>query len=637
MPTQINWNKLYQKLRKIYPSSQLDNTITELKQIAQEFQKRTKNQKGLQKKFNLSSSDIALVSYANTLKESGSPTLNTLYKFIKDLQLEETINTLHILPFFPWDTDRGFSIKNYYLVKNDYGNWGDINSLVKKVNLMFDFVANHASIKNPLIQNALIERHVKKTDHNYKKYSYYKDFVIAFSNKNKPTQKKLSKLARPRPNPVLTKYSVFKTKNGKLQAVLGSPKGRGVEVLGTGWVWTTFSRPKNPNGSENTRQVDLNFANPKVLIETIKILLFYIEKGAMLIRLDAIGYIWKRLGSSSLHEKESHLILEIIHDVISFAAPAVVTIAEVNEPQDKVIKYLGKESHKESDLVYQFTHFPLAVYAVLTGNAKPYKEWLDTIYSFNGRQFITVLGTHDGMGLKPARGFLTESQIENLTNILINENKALPNYASLPGGKRIIYEICATPYNLINGLNSNESIENRLKKYLVVLALGLTLPGLPAIYINGLLGSKNYLPESGLDENRTVNREVFEYEKLKEEIKNKDSQIGVTFKGVMNLLKIRKTVSAIDPDGDFKKITTGNKSIVSTLNIGEGGKKYLISLVNVSGKVQKADLKLPSFTQANRLNDALTNTEYKISHGKININLQPYQVLWLQQKKTSIH
>lgn len=629
------WQNLQNKLQKIYSEDESADLTKDIKKEIEKFKKRLSapKDKGLNIPSRLTQKDIALITYPNTITEKGGvKTLITLKKFISKYQIDETINTIHILPFYPWDTDRGFSTTNEHEVDPEFGDWENIASLANSLKLMFDFSANHLSMENPLIQGALIERHLDRGDKRHAKYKKYKDFVIAYNNKEKPSNNNLKKLARPRPHPVLTKYTVVENEKGNLKAILGDltknetpqrPMGTGA----WGWVWTTFSRARNPDGSEGTRQVDLNYKNPKVFLEKIKILLLYITHGATLIRLDAVAYLWKKLGSTSIHEPETHLILEILHDILKIAAPKVVTIAEVNEPQDKVYAYLGKKNHEESDLIYQFTHFPLAVYAILTEDGQPYMSWLKTLPKFEGKQFITVLGTHDGMGLKSLHNFLTQSQINQLTNLLTNKHNALPNYAHLPGGKKIIYEICSTPWNLINISRSKETLSLQVDRYLAVLALGLMNRELPAIYINGLLGTLNYYPKEGLDENRTVNREIFDYSKLKESLDNQKSQMGVVFRKVMKLLKIRSKEELFDPDyPPIIPLYLANNSIIATKLTSPQKNKSLYTVVNVSSKTQEAKLTI----QSEKLTDLISRKEFITKNGNLDISLSPYQTLWLK-------
>ncbi|OGM04605.1 hypothetical protein A2715_02295 [Candidatus Woesebacteria bacterium RIFCSPHIGHO2_01_FULL_39_32] len=615
------WNNIYLKLTKLYRDDDAKDVTLKLKKLLNEFRNKSTRK---DKKLKLSSSSIALITYANTFINPPEKPLKVLNWFIEENSINKISPIVHLLPFYPWDTDRGFSVTDFYQVEPEYGSWDDISELGQKVNLMFDFVINHASIKNPLVQGTLIERHLSDTDLRKESYKKYKDFCLAYSDQEKPLDETLKYLARPRPTPVLTPYHVIEKETG-LEAILGKPSKTRGTLLGSGWVWTTFSRPQNPAQEEETRQVDLNFQNPEVLIESIKILLFYIGKGADLIRLDAIGYLWKKIGSSSLHERQTHTVLEIIHDLISSVAPNVVTIAEVNEEQGKILPYLGGKN-KEADLVYQFTHFPLAVYTLLTKDTKPYLAWIKTTKIFQGSQFITVLGTHDGLGLKPVREFLKENQIQKLINILVAKHHALPNYASLPGGKRIVYELCGTPWNLINPPDSTEDFQIQLNRYLVVLALGLSHKGIPAIYVNGLLGTNNYQSKEGLDENRSVNREVFIYDTMRERLVNLNTQEGKVFAAIQKVLTIRASEPAFAPDAPpLLVLNLDNKKIIGILLESKKGKN-IIQLVNVTDVDQLVSIDSEKVGKET-CKDLIEGKLYSL---KEKVTLSPYQTLWLK-------
>jgi len=425
----------------------------------------------------------------------------------------------------------------------------------------------------------------------------------------------------------LTRYTVFENDN-KLNAVLGSIDILKVnKIYGEGYVWTTFSRSPNKDGTEATRQVDLNFANPDLLLESIKIVLFYISKSSDLIRLDAVAYIWKVLGSASLHEKEVHVILEIIDKIINYIAPHVLTIAEVNEPQDMVLTYLGSENKKESDMVYQFAHFPLVVHAIHTENAEYYKKWIKTLSKFNGKQFITILGSHDGMGLKPVRGILPQIEIDNLTDILISEYKALPNLASLPGGGSIVYEICATPWNLLNKFNSKEMVKLQIQKYILTIALGLTIKGLPAFYINGVLASDNYRPENGLDENRTVNREQFDFANLISKLSNKKTVNRIVFDKIIYLLKVRSENQAFNPNNaDLEILECKNNKLIVIKVSAVDDKDSIFGVFNISENLQKGIV--------NNMSGSVTFIDL-VSDMKVNyeFELEGYGFYWLKRSK----
>lgn len=635
------WTKIIKNLSRIYTPKQAESVVHQLKPIIKDFhQKLTPAKKSsLKNKHHLSASDIMFFSYASSITDSSKnvPCLKSLRCFLSDYKVNNVVSLIHLLPFYPWDTDRCFSVTNYYKVDPDYGDWHDIRRLSDTATLMFDLVLNHTSISNPIAQSSLISRHLTKDHPRYQEFAPYQDFIIAYDKDKAPSVKDLKQLARPRAPPVLTNYHVFETQKGELKAVMGKPpklpNPKNCKIRGEGLVWTTFSYPKNPDGTEATRQVDLNFKNPNLFVELIKILLFYIDKGATFIRLDAVGYIWKKIGSSSLHEKEAHLLLQIICDISRLTAPGVITIAEVNEPQEKAFEYLGDKHNREADLVYQFTPFPLSVYAILTGDTQPYKNWVKSVTPREGRQLTLVFGSHDGMGLKPIRGFLTKKQTEQMLDILITKHQALPNYASLPGGKKTVYEICATPWNLINPPDSAVPFKTSLNRYLAVLVLGLMTRSIPGIYINGLVGAPNYCPRQGLDENRTINRQIFNEKWLCRQLDNPNSSMGKTFKAVIKLLKIRSQEATFNPNyPPVELLEADNKAVVSVLLKGKNSKECLIGIVNVSPAKQKINTDIGGInTTKKNWRDIISGVSYTANDPKtLTLELTPYQILWLK-------
>ena len=614
--TTSNWAPIQKKLSEVYPSEGASDLVQQIRKLTAGLEKNVAADggTGFDK---LSERDLCLITYANSITSSDKTPLATLTDFITRYGLDELLPDVHILPFYPWDTDRGFSVKDYYEVNPDYGTWDDCLALAKHVRLMYDFVANHASVENPLVQKALIVEHLDEDDPDYQSYLPYKDFVVIYSEENRPSDETLKSLARPRAFPVLTKYRVVKNASGAKAAILGAAQP-GETVLGSGYVWTTFSRAKRADGTEDTRQVDLNFRNPAVFLETIKILLFYVEKKGVMIRLDAIGYLWKHLGSSSLHEPECHKLIEVLGDVLRLNAPQAITIAEVNEPQEKAFLYVGTKEHPEADMAYQFSHFSLAIHAVLTGKARYYSDWIETTYDYGGRQFTTALGSHDGLAMKQARELLPEDEFEELARILVEEHSGLANMAILPGGKTIVYEVCATPWNLINNPNVEEDFEVQLNRYLAVTALGLQVPGIPALYFQGLFGAKNYFPEGGLDENRTVNREAFKAEQLYPKLDDPQSHEARVLKAVKNLCAIRQKQPAFNPHTGYQVLKNASPGCVSVLLEASDSNENIITVVNVSASEQALGINLDG------------NYRDIVSGHSAPANLAPYQVCWLK-------
>lgn len=629
----MNWSDIEERLRILYPDADPEQLVIRLREVTEKFDGERPPVLGDGSKQRFDQSHAALITYANSIAEDDQPTLGTLLDFLKEFELTDCTNVVHLLPFYPWDTDRGFSVVDYRRIEDGYGSWDDVAALARCTQLMFDFVANHASIDNPLIQNSLIERHLGPGDPRRSEYEPYKDFCLAFDPLEAPDADKLRLLARPRPSPVLAPYVVLE-REGTLQAVLGRREecSSTSKVLGSGVVWATFSRPPNPDGSEATRQIDLNFANPQVLVEVIRILLFYRMMGATLIRLDAIGYLWKKLGSSSIHERETHLILELIYKLLDHATPETITIAEVNEPQANAFTYLGTAESPEADWVYQFTHFPLALHSLLREDATAYCEWIPTTSAANGRQFITTLGTHDGIGMKPIRGILPEEEIEALCSHLVEHCGGRPNHASLPGGKQIVYEVCTTPWEAINGVDADRDeadFQTKLDRYLAVISLSFVVRGLPALYINGLLGTASYLPEDGLDENRTVNRQIFDKDELFASLRDPSHRHSRVLSAVRELLGGRRKHAAFSQNApDPVVLETPCKPVVAVLLPAPDGPD-LVQLVNLAGTPQTVVSELPrAITEIAAVRGSAERLGTSAKRG-IQYELNPFETAWL--------
>ena len=201
--------------------------------------------------------DVVLITYGDIVYQTGKAPLHALRDFLLTY-MHGAINTVHILPFFPSSSDRGFAIVDYEEVDPSLGSWDDIAELGRHFKLMFDGVFNHVSSKSQLFQRFL------------NGHPGYEDVVVAFNTRDAIHPDYLRLILRPRTSSLLTP---FRTING------------------TRYVWTTFS----PD------QVDLNFKNERVLQRVVEILLYYVRRGADIVRLDAVTYIWRELGTSCAH------------------------------------------------------------------------------------------------------------------------------------------------------------------------------------------------------------------------------------------------------------------------------------------------------------------------------------------------
>ena len=313
----------------------------------------------------LSERDVILIVYPDQIREPSQQSLPTLNTFCEHY-LKGIISGIHLLPFYPWSSDDGFSVIDYHAVAPEYGGWDDVKSLGNHFRLMFDAVINHTSAQSSWFEGFL------------KGNKDFDDYYIEV--KGNPD---LSSVVRPRALPLLTKFNT---------------------AMGTKEIWTTFSAD----------QVDLNYHNPNVLLAILDVLLNYTRQGAQFIRLDAIAYIWKEIGTECIHLPQAHWIVQLIRAVLDEIAPQVMLIAEANVPHTQNLSYLGDGSN-EAQLVYNFSLPPLVLHAFHTGNAQVLAQWASDLKLPSDKvTFFNFLASHDGVGLNPLRGILPESEIAGL-------------------------------------------------------------------------------------------------------------------------------------------------------------------------------------------------------------------------------
>ena len=481
--------------------------------------------------------DVILITYGNLLREPGRPPLKSLQTFYQEY-LSTIINTIHILPFFPYSSDDGFSIIDYKAVNPALGSWQDITQFSSTgVRLMFDAVINHISAKSDWFQGYL------KGD------PRFADFFLEVDPKTD-----LSMVTRPRALPLLT---AFQTNRGKR------------------YVWTTFSAD----------QIDLNYHNPETLLAVLEVLLFYIEKGADLIRLDAIAYIWKEIGTCCIHLPQTHAIVQLIRALIDEIAPDVLLITETNVPHEENISYFGDGSN-EAHLVYQFSLPPLTAHALITGSAVYLTRWAAGLRTLSDETtFFNFNASHDGIGIRPATGILPPEDIQMLTARTLAHGGHISSKTD-PDGSSSPYELNITFFDLLNNPSGNEPVDLQVRRFLVSQAILLSMSGIPGIYIHSLLGSRNYtqgVQETG--QPRTINREKLLLEDVLKDLANPVSLRHAVFKGYKHLLSHRIQHSAFHPNGE-QRVLSLNDAVFSLLRTSPDGSETILALHNVSNLPQ---------------------------------------------------
>lgn len=464
-----------------------------------------------QEKFNpepLSAKDVVLITYADQFRQDDQPPLEVLGEVCQRV-LNEMITTIHILPFFPYTSDDGFSVSDYRSVKPEFGEWQHIDRLGRNYRLMFDAVVNHTSVKHNWFERFLQDD------------PDYVDFYVTARPEDD-----LREVVRPRALPLLTR---FRSRRGKR------------------FVWTTFSED----------QVDLNYANPAVLIEVSKVLLEYAERGAQFIRLDAIAYLWKEIGTPCIHLPQTHKIIQFWRAMFEEAAPYVRLITETNVPHEDNIAYFGDGSN-EAHLVYNFALPPLVLHAMHRQNATYLTQWASGLrLPSREAMFFNFLASHDGIGLNPARGILgadqpsmPESEINWLVKV-VQELKGLVGYKSNPDGSQTPYELNINYLDALAGSVGQQDEDTLVDRFLTAHAVLLSLAGLPAIYVHSLLGSRGWpegVAQTGI--NRSINREKFNARQMLAELAEASSLRHKIWRGFELLLKVRRNEPAFHPQGE---------------------------------------------------------------------------------------
>ena len=518
----------------------------------------------------LTERDSILITYGDQVRSPDEKPLQTLNKFCEKY-LSNTVNGIHILPFYPWTSDDGFSVVDYRQIDPALGDWDDVSSMQSHFRLMFDGVINHISSQSEWFKGFLRDD------------PQYRDYFIAIEN-----SPELSRVVRPRALPLLTPFT--------------TPSG---EKL----VWTTFSED----------QIDLNFKNPEVLLEILDILLLYVERGATFIRLDAIAYLWKEIGTTCIHLSQTHLVIQFLRAALSEVAPYVYLITETNVPHADNISYFG-DGTNEAQLVYNFALPPLTLHTFHKGDARVLSNWAKTLTLPSEKTtFFNFLASHDGIGLNPARGILSDAEIGSLIDKVL-EHGGLISYKHNADGSQAPYEMNINYFNALSNPNGDEPLSLQVDRFIASQAIMLSLLGLPGIYFHSLFGSRGWIEGVKLTgRNRTINREKFQLDELQNELADEDSLRSKVFTRYSQLLKARSSSSAFHPHGT-QKILDVHPSVFAVERISPDGESHALCLHNVSAK------EVTFATGHETAVDISTDQPLQVS----TVTLEPYQILWMR-------
>lgn len=513
-----------------------------------------------------------LITYADSLLDGAHRPLQVLRHFLAD-NVGDLVPWVHLLPFFPWSSDDGFAVEDFRAVKPELGTWHDIRALAGDYRLVFDGVINHVSSSGVYAKGYFAGD------------AAYADYFISL-----PPDTDTSAVLRTRNLPLLHDYNTS---------------------TGTQWLWTTFSRD----------QLDLNFSNPKVLLEIIDVLLFYAAHGASVIRLDAIPYLWKQLGTSCAHLPQTHQIIKLLRDIYDIAAPWMILLTETNNPHRENTTYFGDRGD-EAQMIYNFTLAPLILHSLVSGDASVLSNWAKQVRKISDHAtYLNITATHDGIGMRPTEGILSEPQRKALVDLAYAHQGDMTGKRNSDGSVSP-YELNLNYFDAVNDPRSNEPVAIQVDRFMLSQAIPLSFIGVPGIYVHSLVGSRNDL--AGVKRTgraRSINREQLCLGDLQSALADPESLRHQVFMRFRHLLEIRRQQPAFHPNSPQSILDLG-PSVFALQRHDPSSGQTILALHNMSDKSVTATIGL--FGRDLLANDASIGPK---------ATLAPYQVRWIELSK----
>ncbi|EAU53706.1 sugar phosphorylase [Mariprofundus ferrooxydans] len=519
--------------------------------------------------------DVMMITYADSIRRRGEKPLRTLRQFCSD-HLGDCISWLHILPFYPYTSDDGFAVSDYDAVNPEHGDWHDIEAISADFRLMVDMVINHCSSSHHWFE--AFSRNQPPYDNYFVQASPYDD---------------LSQVVRPRTSPLL-------------QAV-NTPEG-------LKHVWCTFSHD----------QVDLNFANPEVLVEVARILKLYMQHGATIFRLDAIAFLWKEADSNCINLPQTHAIIRLLRLLAEYRHPDAVIITETNIPNRENLSYFGNAN--EAHLIYNFSFPPLLLHAMLTGNCCYLQHWMMSMPpARNGTTYLNFIASHDGIGLRPAEGLLSDEEIDQVA-------AAMRSFGGLVSSRTVNqqqsrpYEINIAFYDAMKGTLSGED-GYQFERFICAHAIMLALEGVPSFYVHSLFATCNdteRVEQTG--SNRAINRHSWDLEMLEAALQDKQSHHARVFVALQRLIALRAEQNAFHPNATQFTMHLG-QALFAFWRQSMDREQSIFCINNITDREQVIPLSALNLIVTDEWRDLISGRHYDEHYG--DLVLAPYQTVWI--------
>ncbi|MFT5927465.1 MAG: sucrose phosphorylase [Candidatus Azotimanducaceae bacterium] len=523
--------------------------------------------------------DIIAITYGGSIAQSGEKNLHTLHRFLNE-HFTDVISILHILPFYPYSSDDGFSVINYKQVNEDLGDWQDITAIADDYKLMADLVINHCSSRSQWFeafkQNLTPE----------------KDYFVSVD-----PEADLSAVIRPRTSPLLREVETFS---------------------GTKHVWCTFSHD----------QVDLNFANPDVLLLFADIMNFYLAQGVKSFRLDAVAFLWKEIGTNCLNLPQTHEMIRLIRTLIEHKDPDALIITETNIPNRENLAYFGNAN--EAHIIYNFALPPLLLHGMLTGNNHYLNNWLMSMPpAQDGTTYLNFIASHDGIGLRPIEGILDDSELDQII-VAMQAFGGKISWRNLSDDEVRPYEVNISLIDALKGTVDGED-EWQIPRFIAAHIIMIGLDGIPAFYIHSLLGTPNdHTRVEMTANNRAINRHIWNSDLLSTQLADKTSTHSIVLASMKRIIAIRKQQPAFHPNATQYTLHLG-EGIFAFWRQSRRREQSIFCIHNITAKPIKLSLTSVNLINTQHWYDLFTAELFDDLTAMI--TLTPYQCLWLTNRR----
>lgn len=567
-------SQLGEHLSILYPDRDLPVLIENLIEAFQDTEHATRSDSPLEPEL-WTERDCLMITYGDSIVNEDERPLRTLHRFLNE-HLRRAINAVHILPFYPFSSDDGFSVIDYTAVRDDLGTWEDVRAIAADYKLMADVVINHASSESDWFQAFL---------RNEAPYDEY--FIQAKFDDD------LSQVVRPRATPLLR---AVETPDGVRQ------------------VWCTFSHD----------QIDLNFACPELLVEFLKIIAFYLKSGARILRLDAIGYLWKEPGTTCIHLPQTHEFVRLLRTLCDHFAPGTVLITETNVPNHENLTYFGNRN--EAHAIYNFSLAPLLVHALLSGTSQYLKRWMMSMPPApDDCAYLNFTASHDGIGMRPAEGLLSDQEQMELVETIRRHGGRFSTRRA-PDGTERIYEVNVSLFEAMKGTVQGED-EHQIARFLASQTIPLGVEGIPAVYIHSLLATPNdteLVAETGRA--RSINRHRWDEAELCEKLADPESPQAIVKNELLRRIEIRSQQPAFHPNAVQFTLQSPDETFCFWRQSRDRSQS-IFAVHNVTAEEQQIALSTLNLIVGETWRDLLTDTPLDLDTGSL--TLTPYQCIWL--------